>query len=100
MEVPRNLPMRGLGDDDAATISALLHAGGDVGRIAHGSVVHAQIVADATDHDEPCIQTLPHLKTEIPLFKVALIALQYRPDAERRLDGSACMIFMGDRCPK
>jgi hypothetical protein len=51
-------PLRHITDKDGSRFSKLLQACRQVGRVANSRVVHPEVVANATDHHEPCIQ--PH----------------------------------------
>jgi hypothetical protein len=47
------------GEQDAAGLRELLHAGGEMRALAHGGVVHVQIVADRADDDLPRVEPDP-----------------------------------------
>src|SRR5262249_45072787 len=65
LEVSRDQPMRRGAGQHAARLRALLQARGDVGRVADGRVVHAEIVADFPHDDRTGVEPDPHL--EAPL---------------------------------
>src|SRR5262249_53025476 len=64
-EVPRDEPVGGDARQHAARSRALLQPGGHVGRVAHRSVVHTEVVADLADDDGTGVEPDSHL--EVPL---------------------------------
>ena len=80
--------MRRLGHQDRSRLRLGLHARGDMGGIADRGVVHAQIIADAADHDRTGVD--PDTQSELR----AVLALELRAIAadgllngQRRLHG-------------
>ncbi len=51
--------MGGLGDDNLIWCRLLLQTRRDISGVAHGRIVHAQIVPDRTDHDHAGVETHP-----------------------------------------
>ena len=89
------------GDPDGARRGELLHAGGQVGGLANGRVVHAEIGADRTDHDLSGVQ--PHANPDRDpvsakrLFGVALHRLLH---AQSRVAGPNGVVLVGDGRPE
>ena len=73
----------------------LLHAAGDVGRLADRGVIHAEAAADGADDDFTRIQTDPHMDGDgvRPVLGEALHGLMH---AERRVAGAQGVILLGE----
>ena len=75
-----------------------LQAGGEVGGIADRGVVHAQVVSDASDHDDARVDADPHL--EIDVLRVRELLAQRRErtlDSERRQHRAPRRVLERDR---
>ena len=97
-EVAAHGPVGILGDDDLARLRQVQHARRQVGRIPHGRVVHAQIVADAGHHHETRIQPQAHAKRDPPgALEFGAVALQDALHAQGRMHGPLGMVLMGNR---
>ena len=91
-------PGERLGDQDGPRRGELLHARGEVRRLAHRAVVHAQVAADSAHHYLAGIHAHADLHTE------AETALQTDGESadrllhpERGIAGSDGVVFMGHR---
>ena len=70
-------PSRGVTDQDHSRFGALLQARRQVGSIADGGVVHAEIVTNAADHDEPGVQThAEHTGHAVRFPKLRVVVVQ------------------------
>ena len=89
------------GDPDGARGGELLHAGGQVGGLADGRVVHAEVRADGADHDLSGVQphSYPDRDTESAkrLFGVPLHQLLH---AQGGVAGPHGVILVGDGRPE
>jgi hypothetical protein len=61
LDVAFGQPERIPGEPDGAGRGELLHPSGQVRRLAHGGVVHAEVTADGAHHDLTRVQTHPDL---------------------------------------
>jgi hypothetical protein len=68
LDVAFRQPQRVRGEPDGAGRGELLHPGGQVRRLAHGGVVHAEVTADGADHDLPRVQA--HADLELHPMRV------------------------------
>ena len=79
----------------------LLHAGGQVGGLAHGRVIHAEIRPDGPDHDLSGVQPHPYPDRDPVsaerLFGVALHRLLH---AQGRVAGPHGVVLVGDGRPE
>ena len=90
--------MGGLGDEHAAGSRRRLHAGGQVRGVAHGGVVHPQVVPDAADDDEAGVEPDSHLHGHAALGLELLAVIAHGPlDPERCVRGPARAVLVGDR---
>jgi hypothetical protein len=82
-------------------VGRLLQTGRDVRCIANGRVIHPEVVADAADHDWPCVEADPHPdgRTLAGLDLAAQIA-DRALDAKCGVPGAACAILVRDGHPK
>ena len=88
----------GLGDQDLAGRGGLLQPGGDVGRVADGGVVHAQVVADGADHDEARVESHAHGQLGArPEAGVRAAILQRTADLEGGHGRAAGVVLVGQR---
>ncbi len=97
LEVAAHEPMRGVRDHHAARFARLLQARRHVGRVAHGGVVHPEVAADASDHDETGVQPLPRAEADAARRELLPVVLERPGDAERGMDRPARMILVRDR---
>jgi hypothetical protein len=82
-------------------IGALLEARRHVGSVADRCVVHSEIAANASDHDQTCIDSLTHVKIDTAVaLEFATIGFQRLPDAQRCMDCPLRMILVRDRRAK
>ncbi len=65
LEEARDEPPDRLGDQDLPGIRERLEARGQVRGVAHGGVVHAQVVADATHDHRAGVDADPHLELDV-----------------------------------
>ena len=86
-----------LGDPDGARGSELLHAGGQMGGLANGRVVHPEVRADGADHDLSGVQPDPYPDRDTEsaerLFRVTLHQLLH---AQGGVTGPHGMVLVGD----
>ena len=85
-----------LRDRHAPRLTRLLQTRRDIGGVSHGRVVHAQVAADAADHDEAGVEALAGAEADAAGSQLGLIGLERPSDAERRVDGPARVVLMGD----
>ena len=88
----------GLADEDHPRRGALLEAGGQVRGVAHGRVVHAQVVADTADHHQPRVQ--PHAHRQVlprrqPEVGVALAQTVLEPQGRQHCPPGVILIGNG-----
>ena len=90
-----------LGDPDGARGSELLHAGGQMGGLANGRVVHPEVRADGADHDLSGVQPNPNPDRDTEsaerLFRVTLHQLLH---AQGGVTGPHGMVLVGDGRPE
>jgi hypothetical protein len=96
LEVALDEPMRPLGDGHAPRLADLLEPRRDVGGVAHGRVVHAQIAADGADYHQPGVDSLAGPEGDPARRELALVALERARDAQRRVHGPARVVLVGD----
>jgi hypothetical protein len=84
-------------DADAARQRTLLQARGDVGGVADGGVVHAQVVADAPHHHRARVQTHAHPHRSEQFRRVGRGFLQPLADGQCAVQGAAHVVFVGQR---
>jgi hypothetical protein len=90
-----------LGHDHRARPGGLLHAGGQVGGVAHRGVVHAQVVSDAPHHDGTRIEPDAHGYREPALGpQLAAVLGERALDAECRVHGAARAVLVRDGRPE
>ena len=90
LEVVGDEVARRAADQHAAGGRHLLQARGEGRRVAHGGVVHAQIVADAADHDDAGVQADAHHHAELALgLEDAAVVTQRALNVEGGLHGAA-----------
>ena len=58
LEVMADRQVGALGEADLTGFGQLLHAGGQVGRVPDGRVIHAEVVADLADDDQPGVEPI------------------------------------------
>ena len=101
LKVLRDRTLGTLAEVDFARPGELLEAGGEVGRIAHGCVVHPKVIADLTDDHETRMQ--PHADRELHSVLSGQLPLP-RSDgltnSQRRQHGPSGVILVGKRRPE
>jgi hypothetical protein len=89
--------MHGFGDDDLSRFGCLQEARGNVRRVADRGVVHAQVASNTAHDDQPRVESLSHPEVNAPVaFEIVPIRLENLPNAERRLNCPARIIFVSD----
>ncbi len=90
-----------LGDQDAARLGGRLHPGGQVGGIAHGGVVHPQIIPDGAHHHGAGVEPDAHPEID-PVVSLYLLTVgdQGLLNGQGRMAGPLGVIFMGDGRPE
>src|SRR5262249_13107424 len=84
--------------EDRARHGELLHARGEMSRLAHRRVVHVQIVADGPDHDLSRIETDPDVDEGALLASnLVRVPLDGFLHQERGVTRSHCVVLVGDR---
>src|SRR5438034_110632 len=86
LKVLRDRTLGTLAEVDFARPGELLEAGGEVGRIAHGCVVHPKVIADLTDDHETRMQ--PHADRELHSVLSGQLPLPRRDRKSTRLNSS------------
>jgi hypothetical protein len=93
--------MGNIRDHDVPRIGALLEARCHVGGVADRCVVHSEIAANASDHDQTCIDSLTHVKIDAAVaLKLVTVGFQRLPDAQRCMDSPLRMVLVRDRRAK
>jgi hypothetical protein len=97
-EVPGNQLRRMRGEQHASGLSQLLHPGRQPDRVPERRVVHAQIVADASEHHFPGVQSHADGETE-PVRDAHRIGIapQLASQRQRSVAGPLGVILVGDR---
>jgi len=92
-------PIDGVGREQRlARLRERLHALGETDRLALGGVVHAQVVADASDDDLARVESHAHGEVEPVLDAQRVgVGLQGLGEMERRVAGPVRVILVGDR---
>jgi hypothetical protein len=86
-----------LGQQNRAWHGHLLHAGGEVGRLAHRRVIHVQIAADGAHHDFPSIQANADLHGHaMTSLHLGSILLHRRLHVQRGIATAHRVILMGN----
>jgi hypothetical protein len=86
------------GQQNAAGAGELLHASGEMGCLADGRVVHAEIAADGPHHDLARVQPDADLDVHaVGMTRVLRVALDELLHPERRIAGPDGVILMGER---
>ena len=84
---------------DCARLGEALQARGEVGSVADGRVVHAQVVADLANHDHAGVQ--PHAQAHLAQrLSVAFGILHPLQDGGRRQQGPPRMVLLRNRRPE
>ena len=97
VEVALHQPMRRLRDHDPPGLGGLLEPGRDVRRVAHGRVVHAEVVADRADDHEARVQPLADLEGDAaPRWRSSGL-VERRSDPQGSVDRALSMILVRDR---
>jgi hypothetical protein len=96
LEVAADETIGRLRDRDTSRLTRLLQTRRHVGRVSHRGVVHAQVAADAADHDEAGVEALARAEADAAGSQPGLIALERPSDAKRGVDGPARVVLMGD----
>jgi hypothetical protein len=96
LEVAADEPVGGVGDRNLPGLAHLLQARRNVGRVADGGVVHAQVASDAAHHDESGVEPLPRAEADAARRQLSLILDKGPRDAERGVHGPARVILVGD----
>ena len=89
------------GDQDAARLGGRFHPGGQVGGIAHGRVIHPQIIPDSPHHHGAGVEPEAHLEIH-PVSALHFLAIgnQGLLNGQGRMAGPLGVIFMGDGRPE
>ena len=99
LEVARHQVLGRLGDQDAVGERSLLQAGGEVGRVAHRRVVHAQVVADPADDDRARVDRDAHAELDARACAQLPGQLGHGAlDAEGGVHGAARRVLQRERC--
>ncbi len=89
--------MGGLGEHDPVRRRHLLEAGGDIGGIANGRVVHTQVVANGPDNHQPGVQPQAYRHLHAVLLpQRGGPCVQALPQANGGQHRSPGMVFMGN----
>src|SRR5262245_23465090 len=78
----------------------LLHARGEADRVSLSRIVHAQVVADPTDHHLARVEARANRELEAVWGEPARIASQLGDDSQRRVTGAPGVILMRDGGPE
>jgi len=98
LEEARDEPPDRLGDQDLPGIRARLEARGQVRGVAHGGVVHAQVVADATHDHRAGVDADPHLELDAVVCLHLLVQRRKAAlDPQRGQHGAAGGVLERDR---
>ena len=98
---PLHQPQRRRRQQNAARRGELFHAGGQMRGLAHGRVVHVQVIANGAHHHLAAVEAHAHLHQQ-PLGAPHLlgIALHGLLHGQGGIAGPHRMVFMGQRRPK
>ena len=86
--------MRRLADQHRPGLGGLLQAGGEIRRVPDRGVIHAQVVADPADHDEPGVEAHPDRDVAEDFGRGCLVLAEALLDAEGREHGTPCVILV------
>jgi hypothetical protein len=101
MDVSFHQPLGGLPDENRPRLSQALQTSGDVGGVADGGVIHAQVIANAADHHQAGIQAQAQANLHVALgFELLVIGVDRFLDHQGRHDRPESMVFEGHGGPK
>ena len=88
-------------NQDAARLGGRFHPGGQIGGIAHGRVVHPQVIPNGPHHHRAGVEADPHPEVD-PVLPPHLLPVgdQGLLNGQGRVAGPPGVILMGDRRPE
>ena len=93
--------MGGLGDDNLIRCCLLLQTRRHIGGVAHGRIVHAQVVPNRTDHDHAGVKTHPDGEfSPLGLILTTIVGMELASEFQGGEYSAPSVVLMGNRRPE